>query len=156
MRALAILFIALLTACAPIKQQPAQTDKTKLAVLSDQIKALCTNPDYAAYFAKTFCVSTDATLAKMTDKSVINAQQKEALNAWSQAYDRLAIEMNQTMRTGNAKDKKMAAYYDNIVFPAAQQNRLNLYDGKITWGEYNRHAKEIYEDTEAEIRRIFQ
>ena len=63
MRALAILLIMLLSGCAlPPNDSllaPAPSNKPTpqdtVVELSNKIKALCLEPVYAAYFAKTFC-----------------------------------------------------------------------------------------------------
>ena len=43
-----------------------------------------------------------------------------------------------------------------VAFPAAQKNRLDLYQGNITWGVYNRKRKEISDGMAAESRRVVQ
>ena len=78
MRALAILLILLLSACAlPLEenfpnlaQANKPTPKDTVVELSKQIKALCIEPVYAAYFAKTFCTPSELTLAMMSDRIV--------------------------------------------------------------------------------------
>jgi hypothetical protein len=50
----------------------------------------------------------------------------------------------------------MADYNKLVAFPAAQKNRLDLYQGNITWGVYNRKRKEISDGMAAESRRVVQ
>jgi hypothetical protein len=50
----------------------------------------------------------------------------------------------------------MADYNKTIAFPAAQKNRLDLYQGSITWGVYNRKRKEISDGIAAESQRVVQ
>lgn len=164
MRALAILLILLLSACAlpPGKDFPnlAQankpTPKDTVVELSKQIKALCIEPVYAAYFAKTFCTPSELSLAMMSDRTKINQAQKEALNAWSQAYDKLVDEFNEALLLTSAANKPMAEYNKIVALPAAQKNRLDLYQGRITWAVYNRKRKEISDGIAAESRRVVQ
>lgn len=91
-----------------------------------------------------------------SDRSKINQAQRVALNAWSQAYDKLADEMNEALLLISPENKQMAEYNKNIAFPAAQKNRLDLYQGTITWGAYNRKRKAIYEGIANESKRVVQ
>jgi len=162
MRLLILCLVCLLSSCMlPTRQETlnveqAQTQATreKLTRLSNQIKALCTSPEYAAYFAKTFCTPADANIAMMSDKSKINNAEKLALNAWAQAYDNLATEMSEVLHAGSVQNKQMALYTDSVAIPAAQKIRRELYEGKITWGQFNLSRKEIFDGILAETRRV--
>ena len=164
MRALAILLILLLSACAlppgedfpNLAQANKPTPKDTVVELSKQIKALCKQPEYAPYFAKTFCTPSELSLAMMSDRSKINQTQKDALNAWSQTYDKLVDEFNEALLLTSAANKPMAEYNKIIALPAAQKNRLDLYQGRITWAVYNRKRKEISDGIAAESRRVAQ
>jgi hypothetical protein len=92
----------------------------------------------------------------MSDRAKITEAQKTALNAWAQAYDKLANEMNDALALTSAANKQMADYNKLVAFPAAQKNRLDLYQGNITWGVYNRKRKEISDGMAAESRRVVQ
>ena len=92
----------------------------------------------------------------MSDRSKINQTQKDALNAWSQTYDKLVDEFNEALLLTSAANKPMAEYNKIIALPAAQKNRLDLYQGRITWAVYNRKRKEISDGIAAESRRSVQ
>jgi hypothetical protein len=92
----------------------------------------------------------------MSDRSKITQAQKNALNAWAQAYDKLADELNEALALTSPANKQMANYNKLIAFPAAQKNRLELFEGKITWGVYNRKRKEISDGIAAESQRVVQ
>ncbi len=92
----------------------------------------------------------------MSDRTKITQAQKIAFNAWAQAYDKLANEMNEALALTSAANKQMADYNKLVAFPAAQKNRLDLYQGNITWGVYNRKRKEISDGMAAESRRVVQ
>jgi thioester reductase-like protein len=162
MRLLILCLVALLSSCMlPSRQETLDTQasqvqatREKLTRLSNQIKALCTNPEYSAYFAKTFCTPNDANIAMMSDKSKINNSEKIALNAWAQAYDNLAAEMSAVLHAGSPQNKQMALYTDNVAIPAAQKIRRELYEGKITWGQFNLGRKQIFDGILAETRRV--
>jgi hypothetical protein len=64
--------------------------------------------------------------------------------------------MNEALALTSAANKQMADYNKLVAFPAAQKNRLDLYQGNITWGVYNRKRKEISDGMVAESRRVVQ
>jgi hypothetical protein len=72
------------------------------------------------------------------------------------AYDKLADEMNEALLLTSAANKQMAEYNKTVAFPAAQKNRLDLFQGNITWGAYNRKRKAIYEGIANESKRLVQ
>jgi hypothetical protein len=164
MRLFAILLTLLLSACAVppggsiLNPGPAEEPAPLASViaLSNKIKALCIEPEYAVYFAKTFCTPSELSLTMMSDRTKINQAQKIALNAWSTAYDKLAEELNEKLALSSAANKQMAEYNKTIAFPAAQKNRIDLYQGNITWGVYNRKRKEISDGIAAESQRVVQ
>lgn len=164
MRLLVIFFTVLLSACAVPPggnaPNPAQSDtpspRETVSALTGKIKYLCLEPEYAAYFAKTFCTPSELSLAMMSDRTKITQAQKTAMNAWAQAYDKLVDELNPALALTSPSNKQMADYNKMIAFPAAQKNRLELYEGKITWGVYNRKRKEISDGIAAESQRVVQ
>ena len=164
MRLLVILFTMLLSACAAPPSgsilSPAQSDspspRDTVLALTDKIKYLCLEPVYAAYFAKTFCTPSELSLAMMSDRTKITQAQRTAMNAWAQAYDKLVDELNAALALTSSANKQMADYNKMIAFPAAQKNRMDLYEGKITWGVYNRKRKEISDGIAAESQRVVQ
>jgi hypothetical protein len=164
MRLLVILLTLLLSACAVppdgSNQNTAQSDapspRETVNILTNKIKNLCIEPQYAVYFAKTFCTPSELNLSMMSDRSRITQTQKTAFNAWAQAYDKLAAELNEALALTSAANKQMAEYNKTIAFPAAQKNRMELYEGKITWGVYNRKRKEISDGMIAESQRVVQ
>jgi hypothetical protein len=164
MRLLALSLILLLSGCAlppgesPLTPPPADRPTPQRIVIesSNKIKALCEKPEYAAYFAKTYCTPSQLSLAMLSDRSKINQAQKDALNAWSLEYDKLADELNEALLLTSAANKQMADYNKTIALPAAQKNRLELFQGNITWGVYNRKRKAIYEGIANESKRLVQ
>lgn len=164
MRLLVIFLTVLLSACAVppggniLNPAPSDTPTPReiVTTLTNKIKYFCLEPEYAAYFAKTFCTPSELSLAMMSDRTKITQPQKTALNVWAQAYDKLVDELNEALALTSPSNKQMADYNKMIAFPAAQKNRMELYEGKITWGVYNRKRKEISDGIAAESRRVVQ
>ena len=91
----------------------------------------------------------------MSDKSKITNAEKVALEAAVSAYDKLNLEGNDILRKGGAADKVYVRYMEQTVIPAATKNRLDVYEGKITWGDYNKRRQEINRALESERKRIY-
>ena len=164
-RALTIVLMLLLAACSSLTQQTLpepqpssnnQAVRDSLVELSKKIKALCDQAEYSVYFTKTFCTPIDSTPAMMTDMRKINRAEKAALQAWAPVYDKLATEMNSLLGSTSTVNKRMADYNETVTVPAAQKNRQALYEGRITWGEYNRKRRQISDDIAEESRRLAQ
>jgi len=143
---------------SPTQQQVSiQTSKNNAEAVNNQMTSLCSAPEYALYYAKSPCTTNVVSMAMMSDKSKITEAEKEALDALSQARDKLFLEWSDiASKTGNAKDQQIVTYRNNVLLPAAQQNSLELYEGKITWGQYNLRRKEINDAYTAETKRIRQ
>lgn len=119
------------------------------------MKGLCSNPEFQPYFAKSPCSSNDFVLSSMSDKSKITNAEKVALEAAVSAYDKLNLEANDILRKGGAADKVYVRYMEQTVIPASTKNRLDVYEGKITWGDYNKRRQEINRALESERKRIY-
>ena len=145
-------------AMQPVQQQQ-QTQfasgKSRLEQISADIKGMCTNPAFQPYYAKSPCSSNDFSLSSMTDKSKITSTEKVAIEAAASAYDKLNTEANDILRQGGAADKVYVQYMEQTVIPASAKNRLDVYEGKITWGDYNKRRKEINDALISERKRIY-
>lgn len=140
------------------QQQQSQIAKgqAKLDQIGQEIKAACSNPEYQIYFAKSPCSTNEITLSQMSDKTKITAAEKVVLEKALSKTDKLIKEGQAIMQSGGSqKDKEMVNYMQTLQTPAAEKNRLDLFDGKITWGEYNRKRKEINEAYQSAKRRIY-
>lgn len=146
------------TAAQPLReQQQAQTAdiNSRIKKINQEILALCNVPEFQAYYAKTPCLFTDISFGQMADKTKINAKEKSALEAWSTKNDILNKDFRDTVRpSSNPKNQAYLQYIEQISVPATTKLRFDLYDGKITWGDYNRRRKELGESAKAERNKI--
>jgi hypothetical protein len=139
------------------QQQQAQVvnNKARLDQLRAEQKGMCSNPAFQPYYAKSPCSTNDLALSSMSDKSKITTAEKVALEAAASTFDKLNFEANNIIRQGNAADKAYVRYVEQTLNPAGTKNRLDLFEGKITWGDYNKRRKEINEAFSSEVRRIY-
>lgn len=135
---------------AQIQQQQASQSATQSQLksesdrISEQGKANCANPEFKPYYAKTACLAQDITFEQLTDATKITPIQKTAL-----VKQRAAIAENQKARLelnrrAGGKAAKIADASATSLIPQNDQNNLDLYNGKITWGQYNQKRKDIY------------
>jgi len=124
------------------------------AEIQKKIKQLCATPEYKDYYSKTACLSVDITIEQMADPSKITPIQKPILLKARTAADGLSKEdMKLARDMGGVQGNRMADIYDSYMVPQNDKNTLDLYNGRITWGEYNRKRKEIYTEMNAQFKK---
>ena len=92
----------------------------------------------------------------MADNQKITAAQKKIFLKWRSENSAVKKEMISYIRSNanNAQDRQQADYLDSIQ-PAIDGYNLDLYNGKISWGEYNKSRKDQMVKIQAEQRRIY-
>jgi hypothetical protein len=137
-------------------QAQAVSGKARFDQNIEAIKAGCNSPEFQLYYNKTSCSANDITLSQMTDKSKITTAEKSVLEAATINVDNLLKDnLNLSRQLGSQKDKAYADYVETVQNPSLEKNRLDLFDGKITWGDFNRRRKEIADTSAATRKRIF-
>ena len=122
--------------------------------LDAQSRDTCNNPDLKAYYSKTACYAQDITFEQLADSSKITAAQKAAL-----VKQRAAVSESQKARydlnkRAGGRAARIADVVNTDLIPKNDQNNLDLYNGKITWGEYNKKRKDIYLQFQERIKSI--
>jgi len=109
----------------------------------------CADPKYAPYYGKTACRASDITLGQVTDTSTISPAEKAIFLEVRNRLDATNREYTSLLRQyGGAVGRKRAVAIDAFA-PRIQQNNLDLYEGRTTWGEYNKRRQQIYRETQA-------
>ena len=125
------------------------------AEIQNKVKQICNAPENKEYYSKTACLSADITLEQMADPSRITAAQKPVLLKVRTAADALnKQDMKLAREMGGTAGNRIADIYDTYTVPQNDKNTLDLYNGRITWGEYNRKRKEITADGNAQFKKI--
>ena len=107
-------------------------------------KELCSRKEYEVIYAKTPCLSTQFNFKIMTDNTKITEQQKFIFTKWREELDAsIEIMINTEINLNGMAGKKFANYYKATTKPQNDKNNLDLYNEKITWGEYNSRRQEI-------------
>lgn len=105
----------------------------------------CANIEFSSIYAKTPCLATQIEFRHMTNEEKITNEQKVVFVKWREAIDISNQQIVDTeLRYNGSIGKKYGNYYLATMKPENDKNNLDLYNGKITWGQYNSRRKEIY------------
>ena len=134
---IAVLLAIAMTACAGVQQR----DVDELAAKRDAL--VMSDPLIQRLAGKvTFKRGEAYTLAQQSDNSLPDASQKEAILAWDQiqtVYETDAVRLLESR--GAPGISAIAQQYVG----ASKDNRLDLYQRIISFGEFNRTQKKLYE-----------
>jgi hypothetical protein len=126
----------------------------ELARLKGKQEEICANFDLKAYYEKSSCSAKDITFQQITDTTKISENQKLALSKQRFAMGQFNNQLIDAQRKYlGEKGGKFATIYETIVVPQNEKIALDLYNGKITWGEYNQHRKDIYVNSINELNK---
>jgi hypothetical protein len=106
-------------------------------------RPVCLNPAYAAYYAKTACSPNGVTPAQMAAGSRISPEEKAIFREVRHAYNAGQNEIVEAMRKGLPWGTKAADLVMSTYRPQNDKIDLDLYNGAITWGTYNKRRLEI-------------
>lgn len=135
-------------------RQIADTAKFKYQTIIDGFNSYCTNPDFDAFYKKASCNPVDASFAQLTDNTKATATQKKALDSMSPLLKQSNRDLANWFRSyGGQKGGAKASVID-ATYEIEEKNFLNLYTGKITWGDFNSRRKEIFNDRKARLGQL--
>jgi len=123
-----------------VAQSRIQADQAKFA---DKINQICSDPEFKAFYAKTACRQLDITFEQIADNTKITAAQKTALVKQRAAADVYLKDNMAFQRSLGSRGNKVADLQQNFLMPKSDSIYLDLYNGKITWGEFNKQRKEL-------------
>lgn len=131
---------------AQVRNRAAIDEKNgRMSSLSSQLHSMCDRDEYQPVVAKTTCGGKDVmTLSMLGDSSKITPQQKRAFEAMSAERDSITNQQDSIMlSTGNKEWAAKVNCYKDKVRPRYKNNDLDLFNGKITWGQYNTRKNEL-------------
>src|SRR5215468_6046625 len=143
----AYLCIALALAVAGCQQttvsNPSSDDEAEIKAVSDRAHQICAAPKYAAFYSKTPCRGDQITVEQIADTSTISPEAKAIFFEVRAKQDAINSEWANLLRKhgGTAGAKRASAYESSVQ--AQNQNNLSLYNGQITWGEYNKRRQQL-------------
>jgi hypothetical protein len=117
--------------------------KTKINQIGKERNDRCNRDDFKLFFIKSACKTDDITLEQLTDKTMISEVEKTVFSKYRSENKDSNNKVQEAIRTdGAAKDKEMGLVLERIYLQA-DKNALDLFEGKITWCEYNKCRKEM-------------
>lgn len=123
--------------------------------------AMCRNATYAAYFNKTVCSDFEFKPEHFSDPSKATKKEKEVIEIILAAMNDMAesqINLIRTMSTYPSDEglARRAEALEQMIRPRNEANNRALYNGTITWGEYNQVRRQIFNDFVAGLNRRAQ
>jgi hypothetical protein len=126
-------------------QQQQITIDDKKSELDKAASLVCSNPEFSAYYAKSPCKASEISFSQLADKTKITSSQKNVLLKQIDAVGKLnALSFQTQIQLFGQLGQKRADLFKSTAAPADEKNNLNLYNGLITWGEYNQIRKDIH------------
>ncbi|MBU3547498.1 hypothetical protein [Polynucleobacter sp. P1-05-14] len=129
--------------------------QSEMSQIKARQQATCSNPDFKLYYAKSSCLAEDMTFEQLADSTKITPAQKAVLVKQREAVaSQQKDQMEINRRLFGAQGAKVADLAQSTLIPQNDKNNLDLYNGKITWGEYNQKRKEIAATFSAAVKNI--
>lgn len=119
-----------------------------------EAKSVCAREDIKPYFNKSPCNALEISLEQMSDKSKISADEKVAvskLRAENQTITNKLVDAYR--RYGGVKGADIVMLWEKFE-QLREKNVLDLYQGKINWGEYNHRRHELAVQFRDELNQI--
>lgn len=126
-----------------IQQMGDQQLKEEVSKLSLLQKDECLKPVYAPLRAKAPCSTTDISLAQLADSTKITDSQKILFIQAASTLDTYTKSITALYRRSESATGQRIAEARESAFVQVTNNRLELIDRKITWGQYLRNRQAI-------------
>jgi hypothetical protein len=128
--------------------------KNDLDALNAEGRQICQRDDLRAHYSKTACDAKETTLEQMADKSKISPAEKEAyLKARSEQAAILKRRIEYVRQHDQAHGNSFAVALEHNQ-SEIDRAALDLIEGRVTRGEYNRRRHDIVEHTEEQMQQI--
>lgn len=119
----------------------------QLKSIDSVIEDLCNRSEYQPIVQRTPCGVglKQPTMEMLTDKTKITKQQRSIFDKFSAERTSL-IDQKKTLIRSNGSNTRKAYLqkYETTIEPALLMNKAELYEGKVTWGQYNKEILRLY------------
>jgi hypothetical protein len=135
---------------------PVHADALEMAVteLIAKMKDACAREEFKPLFLHTACNAYDFTSAQLADTSRLAASDKVPFLTLHTEAHLLATRVAWAWRSYGGREGAEAALASERADSLHENNARALYDGKITWGDYNKRRREITDSFIDELYRI--
>ncbi|MEJ8825615.1 hypothetical protein WKW80_26910 [Variovorax humicola] len=117
-------------------------------------EAVCKSPEFQPLLVKSACNAKDLTFAQLAETSKMDATERAPFEKYKQLNRERTAKIQQVYRQyGGPKGAQFAALMDQTL-ARNDKNSLELYTGKINWGEYNVQRKADFQLGQQEWERV--
>lgn len=126
--------------------------------IGHEVQQICSSQEYSSYFAKTSCKASELSLSQLSDPSKATKREKEAISGVDVVLVKITKERAEASRkfmypTDLASD---VSALETKVGESFQKLRLDLYNSKITWGQFNTGRKNLSIRADDEYKAILK
>ncbi len=153
------LFCCFLMACSSTKiarEKPGIPPEAQLAQLDRELLERCHREDLKPLFLKTACRANDITPEQLTDGTTISENEKTILLKSRLEHIPLLEKRHELVQAfGEPEEKEL----ESLLYQAENQTDkyiLELFESKITWGEYNSFRKDIFKSYREQMNRVLE
>jgi hypothetical protein len=104
---------------------------------------LCKRTEYEAFYKKSACKEEDLSLEQMSDKSKATTEDKTIISKLREEEKYIVNKLTSNMSNFGSKTDANIALLIRNYSNYADQNYLKLFEGNITFGEFNKKRQEI-------------
>ena len=140
------------------KQENGSTSplNTIITQSNNAYKELCERDEYKPLYAKSSCNASEITLEQFADKSKATELEKTLVSKQLSEFNSIRAKQIAANRTyGGEKGLKIALLMEKLKV-LKDDATLSIFDGSITWGDYNKRRKEIQNSYITEYGAIIQ
>lgn len=136
-------------------EQNQRTLKNTFDQLGKERKDICNREEYKIIFNKSPCTINEITFEKLVDTSKMSEIDKPIFSRLYSEIQSLRKRRSEAINAyGGQKDLEMGLVLERTD-AQTDTNALKLFEGKITWGEFNKLRKDIDHAINEEKYRIF-
>jgi hypothetical protein len=115
---------------------------------------MCSDPRFAAIYSNTPCEASKVSDSQLSSAATISEAARANFPEWRRAVEAFNDTWIGLLRKyGGADGARQADLYLATAKVSNDRNNADLYNGLITWGEYNRKRFSIHQDYEAAAKR---
>ena len=123
--------------------------------ISKELPIMCNREEYKIIFTKSGCRPDDITLEQLADNAMISEVEKAAFSKYSLEVEGIYKRFIESLKNyGTPEDKEFGSALERIN-SRREKNAVDLLDGKIAWGEYNKNQKDMEQSIKDAVRRIY-
>jgi hypothetical protein len=160
---LLVSFIAFsLAACTPMVLSKPETDTNQSAQLKKAVeqiiaenKAACQREEYKQLYLKSACKVSDISPEQLSDSSRISATEKLLFQNFQSENQTQIYKAASAYRSYGGTQGQDGALVLERTAKLYARNAQDLYEGKISWGEYSKRRQEIQQSYLDEFGKIF-